>query len=503
MKLLIQSISENPFFVEVEEEATIMMVKTAIYQKKKIFPIHQTLIYQGKILSNQSTLQSIGVHLKNIPSLYYVISKQYRDRYKTPQTQKSQTKNKTTAKSSSCSTFAATFATPNPIPKPGFAQTKSNSLFGNGPVFEFNEGADRHPAFEFDEGIDHHPVLNSILDQLAEKSPQYSHAFKDKQEVYETYKLYSNPNNKLELAKSTDRLMNLLESKGVFYELARSQKALHEALNEVISKYKESLNPEWYAKMNKTNIPEKPLDGPSETPIEMNFFENNFYVNLLQYQLNTRLAQYGISPDVKPKNNSNVGLQLLQLMCLLQPKPGRINKAHFFRTSNQEMEINHGNLRRSFSFDEEDELCSISFDSSDNELTEPFDMENPFVINSDDDGFEYKEDDSVVSLSPRRQVKNSPKQPKYQQVFHSQKHNGAQKLLFGSSKPKKTDDDCFFDDDFVEANTKLLEQNKQESDGNKDWKLMCNLTPNKAGITSSISEDYSDEDSDVSDVSID
>ena len=82
MRITIRSLRDSPFFIEVDEEATIFSVKSAITRMNGVFPSHQSIIYQGNILSNETTLSSLNFPANKQASLYLVISKEQRERLK-------------------------------------------------------------------------------------------------------------------------------------------------------------------------------------------------------------------------------------------------------------------------------------------------------------------------------------------------------------------------------------------------------------------------------------
>lgn len=288
MRITIRSLRDDPFFIEVDEQDTIFGVKTVIFQMNGVFPSHQSIIYQGNILANDIKLLSLNFPVNKQPSLYLVISKEQRERLKREKEEKS--------KQSSNS-----FDLP---PKSDLFSSFSSSL---------SQGFSAQNNTCFD----------SIMKNITDKSPNFSHALNDKEALYESYDAFRDPGKRLELLKSIDRTLNLVESKaGCYRDIIQHQKLVSEAVDDAIDKYMHEINPSYYENMHKTVIPEKPLEEPSCEPIKMDLSQSDSFMDsLLQRQLMLVMTlPNGTQKLVTVKKNADTVLKIMQLMMNLQAK---------------------------------------------------------------------------------------------------------------------------------------------------------------------------------------
>ena len=289
MRITIRSLRDNPFFIEVEEQATIFGVKAAIFQMNGVFPAHQSIIYQGNILSNDTTLPSLNFPANKEPSLYLVISKEQRERLKKEKEEKSKKESDELLDSPQKSDFFSSFA----------------NTMGQG------FGAQNNSCFD------------SIMKNITDKSPNFSHALNDKEALYESYDAFRDPGKRLELLKSIDRTLNLVESKaGCYRDIIQHQRLVTEAVDDAIDKYMHEINPTYYENLHKTVIPEKPLEEPSCEPIQMDLTQSDSFMDsLLQHQLMLVMTlPNGAQKLVTIKKNTDAVLKIMRLMMNLQAK---------------------------------------------------------------------------------------------------------------------------------------------------------------------------------------
>lgn len=290
MRIAIRSLRDDTFFVEVEEQATIFGVKAAIFQMNGVFPAHQSIIYKGNILSNDTTLPSLNFPLNKQPSLYLVISKEQRERIKKEKEEKNNQNTESQFKSP---------------PKPDLFSSFSSSM--NQEFGSQNSNS----------------CFDSIMKNITDKSPNFSHALNDKEALYESYDAFKDPEKRLELLKSIDRTLNLVESKaGCYRDIIQHQRQVTEAVDDAIDKYMHEINPSYYENLHKTVIPEKPLEEPSCEPIQMDLNNSNSFMdNLLQRQLMLVMTlPNGEQKLVAVKKNADAVLKIMQLMTNLQAK---------------------------------------------------------------------------------------------------------------------------------------------------------------------------------------
>lgn len=347
MRITIRSLRDNPFFIEVEEQATIFGVKAAIFQMNGVFPAHQSIIYQGNILSNDTTLPSLNFPANKEPSLYLVISKEQRERLKKEKEEKSKKESDELLDSPPKSDFFSSFA---------------NSM-GQG------FGAQNNSCFD------------SIMKNITDKSPNFSHALNDKEALYESYDAFRDPGKRLELLKSIDRTLNLVESKaGCYRDIIQHQRLVTEAVDDAIDKYMHEINPTYYENLHKTVIPEKPLEEPSCEPIQMDLTQSDSFMDsLLQHQLMLVMTlPNGAQKLVTIKKNTDAVLKIMRLMMNLQAKSQKKKskeKTHF-GSSNKASNLFFNNDFNSqkftaFNFDE-----SQNFAKNDNQSENENDDQN-------------------------------------------------------------------------------------------------------------------------------
>ncbi|KAK8878353.1 hypothetical protein M9Y10_005121 [Tritrichomonas musculus] len=506
MRIIIRSLRDNPFFIEVDEQATIFCVKSAIFQINGVFPSHQSIIYQGNVLSNETTLPSLNFPTNKQASLYLVISKKQRERLQEEQEQKESYSSKSLLDSH---------------PKPDLFSSSPNSI---------NQGL----------GIQNNACFDSIMKNITDKSPNFSHALNDKEALYESYDAFRDPGKRLELLKSIDRTLNLVESKaGCYRDIIEHQRLVTEAVDDAIDKYMHEVNPKYYETLNKTVIPEKPLDAPSCEPIEMDLNQSeNFMDSLLQRQLMLVMTlPNGTQKLVTVKKNIDAVLKIMQLMANLQEKSqkNKMKKDNenlkpinsFFGTENNtssfdfdtnndscdndnsnenEGNFGFGNGLKQLEIDNQLNLLKIlmmsilSDENRDNNNNDNENKSNPFfhsgVDNNKNDNlfdeeFESGSNRNNQSIfgwnglfgensSKNNKTKNNlnnntfQKQPKYEQVFHKSEPSPpptqSSQLLFDMDSETDSqsnfcfssnsdfqsfdeDDDCFFNNDYFTKNS--------------------------------------------------